>query len=425
MNMHSLNSNRRTFLKMVGLAAAGATLPRAIGASITPPRVVVIGGGFGGATVAKYLRHWGNNIAVTLVDRNAHHVSCILSNLVVTGELPVERITLGYSNLQTRHGVVVTQGEAVSVDPAAKKVTLRSGNDTSDVAYDKLVLAPGVDFIAPAGNYDAELTPHAWIAGPQTLLLKNLLASMSANQTFVLTVPPSPYRCPPGPYERACAVAGFLQRRKPGAKIIVLDANASIQAEPVNFTAAFQDIYRDVLTYIPNAPVLRVDSRARSVVTPVGTFQGAVVNVIPTHRAGQIVTAAGLVNDPTGRWALVNPLTYASTVYPDIHILGDSQGTGQPKSGHMANAQAKVCADAIIRAFNGQAPDSSPVTSSACYSPITPSKASWLTASYQYDPATKTMKRVDASFAEAARPSSDGTEQMFEWAENIFADSFG
>jgi len=136
------------------------------------------------------------------------------------------------------------------------------------------------------------------------------------------------------------------------------------------------------------------------------------------------VTTAGLANDPTARWSVVNPLNYASTAHPDIHILGDSQATSQPKSGHMANSQAKVCADAIIRAFNGEEPDQNPVTSSACFSPITATTAAWLTASFQYDPVTKTMKRVEASFAEAAKPTSDGMQQMFQWADNIFADSF-
>jgi hypothetical protein len=149
------------------------------------------------------------------------------------------------------------------------------------------------------------------------------------------------------------------------------------------------------------------------------------VNVIQDHRAGRIVRMAGANNDPTGRWALVDPLSYASTLFPDIHILGDSQGTGQPKSGHMANSQAKVCADAIIRSFQGEAPDPGPVTASACFSPITSTTASWLTASFQYDPATRSMKRVDASFAEAPRSTADGMQQMFQWADNLFADSFG
>jgi NADH dehydrogenase FAD-containing subunit len=420
-----MNANRRDFIKMAGLASASWALPKAVSAATTAPHVLVIGGGFGGATVAKYLKLWGGNIDVTLIDRDASHYACILSNLVVTGALPMSRIQLGYTNLQTKRGVNFAQGEALSVDPVAKEVTVKIGNDYFAYSYDKLVLAPGIEFINPAGNYNASLTPHAWKAGPQTLLLKNQLSAMTKGQTFVMTIPKSPYRCPPGPYERACSVADYLKRKKSGAKIIVLDANASIQAEPVNFGNAFSKTYKGVLTYIPNAAVVSVDSSAKSIVTSQGTFKSAVHNVIPNQRAGQIVTNAGLVNDPTGKWALVNPLSYASTLYPDIHILGDSQGTGQPKSGHMANSQAKVCANAIIRAFNGEAPDPSPVTSSACFSPITSTTAAWLTASFQYDPATKAMKRVEASFAEAAQPTSDGMQQMFHWADNIFADSFG
>lgn len=419
-----MKTNRRDFLSLAGLASLSLGLPRAVGATTTPPHVLVIGGGFGGATVAKYLKLWGGNIDVTLIDREASHYACILSNLVVTGAIPMSRIQLGYSDLQTKRGVNVVQGEALSIDPSAKEVAVRIGNEFFAYSYDKLVLSPGIEFITPPGNYNPELTPHAWKAGAQTLLLKNQLAGMAKKQTFVMTIPKSPYRCPPGPYERACAVADYLKRKKTGARIIVLDANPSIQAEPVNFGTAFSKTYKGVLTYVPNAIVREVDSAARSIVTSQGTFKGSVLNVIPEQRAGQIVTGAGLVNDPSARWALVDPLSYASTVHPDIHILGDSQGTGQPKSGHMANSQAKVCADAIIRAFHGEAPDPSPVTSSACFSPITSSTASWLTASFQYDPVSKTMKRVDASFAEAPKPTSDGMQQMFQWADNIFADSF-
>ncbi len=419
-----MNANRRDFLRMAGLASASWALPKAVSAATTPPHVLVIGGGFGGATVAKYLKLWGGNIDVTLIDRSAIHYACILSNMVITGALPMSRIQLGYTNLQTKRGVQFAQGEALSVDPVARRVTVQIGSDYYDYSYDKLVLAPGIEFINPAGNYNANLTPHAWKAGPQTLLLKNQLAAMTKSQTYVMTIPQSPYRCPPGPYERACSVADYLKRKKKGAKIIVLDANASIQAEPVNFGNAFKNIYKGVLTYVPNAGVTSVDSTSKTIVTTAGTFKGAVLNVIPNQRAGQIVTTAGLANDPTGRWSVVNPLNYASTAYPDIHILGDSQATGQPKSGHMANSQAKVCADAIIRAFNGEAPDPNPVTSSACFSPITATTAAWLTASFQYDPTTRSMKRVEASFAEAPGPTSDGMQQMFHWADNIFADSF-
>ena len=419
-----MNSNRRNFLKWAGLASAAWSLPKSVSAATTPPHVVVIGGGFGGATAAKYLKLWGGNIEVTLIDRNASHYACILSNLVVTGALPISRIQLGYTNLQSKRGVSFVQGEALAIDPAAKEVTVQTGGSRYAYSYDKLVLAPGIEFLNPAGSYNPDLTPHAWKAGPQTLLLKSQLSAMTKGQTYILTIPKAPYRCPPGPYERACAVADYLKRKKSGCKLIVLDENPAIQAEPINFGNAFNVTYKGILTYIPGATVTSVDSPARTIVTAKGTFKGAVLNVIPGQRAGQIITNAGLTNDPTGRWALVNPLSYASTIYPDIHIIGDSQGTGQPKSGHMANSQAKVCADAIIRAFHGEAPDPSPVTSSACFSPITSTTASWLTASFQYDPATKAMKRVEASFAEAPRPTSDGMQQMFFWADNIFADSF-
>lgn len=420
-----MKSNRRNFLKLAGGLAVGTFgFPKIINAATAAPRVLVIGGGFGGATVAKYLKLWGGNIDVTLIERNPSHYSCILSNLVVTGALPFEAINLGYGALRTKYGIKVVQGDVVSVDGASKQVTAKVNNSYVNYHYDKVVISPGIEFINPSGRYNANLTPHAWKAGQQTLLLKKMLYSMTSKQVFLLTIPKSPYRCPPGPYERACAVADFLKRKRRGARIIVLDANPSIQAEPVNFGNAFKNLYKGILTYVPNAPVIRVDSKAKSVITPAGTYKGAVVNIIPNQRAGQILTNSGLVNDVTRRWAAVNPLSYASTLFPDIHILGDSQATGQPKSGHMANSQAKVCADAIIRSFNGESPDPNPVTASACFSPITSTTASWLTASYQYDKASGTMKRVEASFAEAPKATSDGMQQMFQWASNIFEDSF-
>jgi sulfide dehydrogenase [flavocytochrome c] flavoprotein subunit len=415
--------NRRNFLHLAGLASASFALPRALRAATTAPRVVVVGGGFAGATAAKYLKLWGGNIDVTLIDRNAEHYACILSNLVVTGQLPIDRIKLGYAKLESNRGVKFAQGDVIEVDPAARRVTMQTGSGYASHEYDRLILAPGIDFVWPAGDYNPEITPHAWKAGPQTILLKQQLAALPSRGVVLLSIPKSPYRCPPGPYERACVIADYLKRKKPGARITVLDANATIQAEPETFGRAFNETYRDILTYRPDTEVTAVYSAAKQVITSKGlSFSGALVNVIPNQRAGHIVTEANLVNDPSGRWALVNPLTYASTLYPDIHILGDSQGTGQPKSGHMANSQAKVCADAIIRAFNNEDPDPAPTTNSACFSPITSTKASWLSASFQFDPATRAMKRVD--LGEAKEPTSDGFQQMYQWADNIFADSF-
>jgi sulfide dehydrogenase [flavocytochrome c] flavoprotein chain len=336
-----MNPDRRNFLKMAGLASASWALPKAVSAATVAPHVLVIGGGFGGATVAKYLKMWGGNIDVTLIDRSSIHYACILSNLVVTGALPMSRIQLGYTNLQTKRGVNFVQGEALAVDPVAKEVTVQIGSTYYAYSYDKLVLAPGIEFTNPAGNYNDQLTPHAWKAGPQTLLLKNQLSAMTKGQTFVMTIPKAPYRCPPGPYERACAVADYLKRKRSGAKIIVLDANASITAEPVNFGNAFKDTYKDVLTYVPNAAVNSVDSSAKTIITSQGTFKGAVLNVIPDQRAGQIITAAGLANDSTGRWSVVNPLNYASTVHPHPGRLAGHRPTEVRPHGELAGQSVR------------------------------------------------------------------------------------
>jgi NADPH-dependent 2,4-dienoyl-CoA reductase/sulfur reductase-like enzyme len=267
-------------------------------------------------------------------------------------------------------------------------------------------------------------------------LLRTQLATMEANDVFVMTVPLAPYRCPPGPYERACMVADYLKRRgRNGAKVIVLDANPSIQAEPETFTYAFNVIHKGVIEYVPNAVVQELDSPTRSITTAAGTIRNAkVLNYIPAQRAPRIaarlgVNAAGFVP--------VNPLDYSVAGYPNVHVIGDasavpaSDGKGVPKSGHMANSEAKVCADAIIRTLAGEPLDRNVATSSACYSPVTSKLASWLSANFVFgDIYTadgkvkgKGMHRVD--LGEAPKITSDGYEDMFTWADTLFVDSFG
>jgi NADPH-dependent 2,4-dienoyl-CoA reductase/sulfur reductase-like enzyme len=427
--------NRRQFLKLAGIASALAALPRAVGAATTPARVVVVGGGFGGATAAKYIRMWGGNVQVTLVDPNASHISCILSNLVVTGALPMSKITLGFNALKSKYGISVVQGRAIGIDGGGNTLTVSTAAGNQVLAYDHLVLSPGIDFIAPDGAWNPNLTPHAWQAGPQTTLLQSQLASMRNGEVFVMTVPKSPYRCPPGPYERACVVADYLKtKRYTNAKVIVLDANPSIQAEPVGFGNAFNFTHAGMIEYVPNATVLSVDSASRSIATSARVVSNArVLNVIPNQKAGSI--AAALPLNAQG-FVPVNPLTYAVAGYPNIHVIGDacavpaSDNKGVPKSGHMANSEAKVCADAIVRALAGEAPDTNVATNSACYSPITAKTASWLSANYNYgdiyDAAGnvkgKGMHRVD--LGEADRADGDNYEDMFTWANSLFADSF-
>ncbi len=329
-------------------------------------------------------------------------------------------------------------GKAIAIDGAGNKLTVRTSTGNVVLPYDHLVLSPGIDFVPPpAGYWNPELTPHAWQAGNQTTLLKNQLAAMRNYDQFVMTVPKSPYRCPPGPYERACVVADYLKRKQRiGAKVIVLDANDKIQAEPEAFSHAFNVTHAGYIEYYPNATVQSVNSTTRSIVTSVKTVNNAkVLNYIPNQKAG--IIAAGLPLNSTG-FVPVNPLTYGISTYPNIHVIGDScavpssDGKAVPKSGHMASAEAKVCSDAIIRSFLGKEPDQNIATNSACYSPITNKTASWLSASFIYgdiyDAAGnvkgKGMHRVDLGEAAIDQIDSDSYEDMFKWSQSLFADAF-
>lgn len=414
------NLNRRQFLQTLGLAsAAGATLTfsQLSKAANARPHVVVVGGGFAGATAAKYLRYWSNAIDVTLVEGNATYYSPILSNLVLNNQRNLGHLSFNYNTLAQKYGVKVIQEWADSINAPNQSITLRNG---AVLNYDRLIVAPGIQFMDVQG-LDSNKIPHAWQAGAQTTLLQQQIAAMPAGGTFVMTIPAAPYRCPPGPYERACVVADWLRTNKPGSKVVVLDANPAITVEPTIFGNAFAQYG---VQYVPNATLQSVDSDQKIAYTSAGEFKASVLNVIPPQRAGDLVTKSGLANVGGGRWAGVNPLSYESTAVPNIHILGDSQGTGQPKAGHIANAEAKVCADAILRLLAGQQPYAAPVTNSACYSPISSDTASWLTAVYAYDLASGTMKLVPESFGAAAAPSNKYYNRMFDWTTNLFNDTF-
>jgi NADH dehydrogenase FAD-containing subunit len=388
-------------------------------------RVIVIGGGMGGATVAKYLRLWGDGISVTLVERMPTYTSNIMSSMVLTGQRTTSSLTYSYDTLRSKYGITTVFGDVVAIDPVGVKVTLADG---TVLAADRIVMAPGISFDTVDGLGSSDRMPHAWQAGPQTTLLANQLKAMTAglNHNVVLTIPKTPYRCPPGPYERACLVADWLRVNKPGSKLIVLDANAGIVTEVDNFTEAFMGLHGKVIEYYPNAEVTSVDPVSMSLFTPLGTFRGDVINMIPRQRAGALVATAGLNNATEGRFAGVNVLSYASTVSgaEKVHIIGDSSATTQPKAGHIANQEAKVCADAISRILSGGAPDPTPVTNSACYSTITMSQASWLTAVFRYNPTSLAMTPVAASSAASTGWNSDSFEEMSIWFNALMADSF-
>ncbi len=421
--MHALN--RRDFLKAFGATASLALMPAALRAQ-TGQRVVVVGGGFGGATVAKFQSLWDPGLEVVLVEPNPNYISCVMSNLVLHGRLNMADITLSYAGLTGNHGVLLVPQMVDAVDADAHSVHLANGDS---LGYDKLVLAPGIGFIYPDGLQTPQaqaLVPHAWKAGPQTQQLRDALLRMRNGGRFVMTIPTPPYRCPAGPYERACQVAQFFREKKPRSKVIVLDANPQIIAERHIFEAAFAGPFAGIVEYHPNSPVLSVNASQRSVTTVGGTFRGDVLNVIPLMQAGKILFDAGLIN-VDNRWAGVDLKTFASNVpgVEDVFVIGDSHGSGLPKSGHLANAEAKVVASAIIAQLGGLPVNAAPVLNNTCYSAVTNSTGSWVAGVYAYDANDEQMKAVPGSLGESPRAISDDYDRMFGWARNLWADSLG
>jgi len=412
--------NRRNFLKLLGGSVALGALPFAVKAGSSPYRVVVVGGGFGGASVAKYLRMWGGNaVSVTLIDPSTSHVSCIGSNQVLNERATLASLTYYYSALKNTYGVSLITDTVQSIDPAAYRLYLAGG---ATVDYDRLVVAPGIDF-DPVTGLDYTKMPHAWKAGAQTTLLKNQLSAMPAGGIFVMTIPATPFRAHAAPYERACVVADYFKRKKPGSKVLILDANASIAAMSTTFKNAFNGTYASIIQYTPNVTLNSADAARMTLDTSIGEVPGNVINVIPRQKAGAVLFSSGLI--PTAsRWSPVNPLNYESTLFPGVHILGDAQSTGQAKSGHMANSQAKVCADAILRSLTGLAPDAAPVTTAASFPQIAYDTASWSTTTYYFDTLSKSMKPVAGTPAEAAAPTQDIYNTRSDWQKNLFSDSF-
>jgi len=412
---------RREFVATLGAAALSACATKSGGPSIG--RVVVVGGGFGGATAARYLKLWGGNVDVTLVERNAAFVSCPLSNLVVGGQRALGDITRGYEGLQAV-GVKRVQGEAVAVDVAARKLRLAGG---TELPFDRLVVAPGIDFqFDEVGGLEAALdagqVTHAWKAGPQTAALRRQLESMADGGVVAITIPRAPYRCPPGPYERACLIAAYLQRAKPRSKLLLLDANPEIQSKRALFERAFEERYRGLVEYRPNAELREVEGRLAKL--EFEDVRADVLNVIPPQRAGDLARQAGLMTI-NRRWCGVDWLTMESTAAPGVHVLGDAvfPAALMPKSAHMANQQAKLAAAAIVQLLEGEAVNPAPMLANTCYSFVSADEAMHVTTVHRYDPAEKTFKTVPGSGGLSAAPNAAEGRYALDWAQNIWADS--
>ncbi|MGB2904721.1 MAG: FCSD flavin-binding domain-containing protein [Candidatus Dechloromonas phosphoritropha] len=417
---------RRDFLKAGTAAGALASLYGCAGGSKASGHVVVVGGGFGGATMAKHLRMWSEgSVQVTLIERNPAFISCPISNLVIGGTKTMEDITVSYDGLKNRWGVRLIQDDVVAVDAAKRSISLAKGGS---MTYDRLVLSPGVDFmfdLVPGLNNAAAQGKilHAWKAGPQTVALRKQLEGMKDGGIYAISIPKTPYRCPPGPYERACLVANYFKQSKPKSRVIILDANEDIVSKKGLFAKAWADLYKDIVEYRPNSELRDVDVATNTAVLEFAKFKADVLNVIPPQRAGDIAAKSGLklINR---RWVDINWLSMESTGAPGVHVLGDAifPAPSMPKSGHIANQQAKLGAAAILNMLAGDAPSATPLVMNTSYSYVDTRNAIHVASVHSYDAATRTMQPVKgAGGVSAARNEIEGKAAM-GWAKNIWAD---
>ena len=424
--------SRREFLKLAGVSSSLGVLgltPLAARGQAPKARVVVVGGGYGGAIAAKYLRMADPNLKVTLIEKNRSFISCPLSNEVLSGERGLESLTFGYDALAKKYGVDMVFDEVVEIDAKAKKVKVSGG---STLEYDKLIVSPGVDFKYEAiKGYSQAVAekemPHAWKAGPQTLLLRKQITAMPDGGKVIIVAPPNPFRCPPGPYERAAQIAHYLKQHKPKSKVIILDPKDNFSKQGL-FETGWKQYYGSMIEWVSGAAggnVEAVDAAAMTVQAQIEQFKGDVINVIPPQKAGAIALAAGLA-DAKG-WCPVNPQTFESTLHKDVYVIGDSCVAGEmPKSGYAANSEAKVAAAAIIAAINGAPlPETSYVNT--CYSVIAPDYGISVAGVYRLqDGSIKSVPDSGGVSPASAAPRVRALEAQYaySWFKNITADMF-
>ena len=423
------NPSRRRLGQALGAGAAlaamsGCATQRVASGGRSLGRVLVVGGGFGGATAASYLKRWGgDSVDVTLVERNRRFVSCPMSNLVLGGSRRIEDLSFDYQGLRAR-GVDLMHEEVVEIDPVRRRARLEAG---LWLQYDHLILSPGVDFlfneIAGFDRKAQDTVLHAWKAGPQTVALRAQLEAMPDGGTFVMSIPKAPYRCPPGPYERVCQVASYFKAAKPRSRIIVLDGNPDVVSKKALFLAAWNGPYKGMVDYRTNALVTELDASSRTVTTELGDrVRGDVLNLIPPQRAGDLANSLGLLN-ANGRWAQVDWTSMRSTAVSDIHVIGDATfgAPAMPKSGHMANQHGKLAAAAIIAQLNGSSPIV-PVMANTCYSFIDDRSAIHVASVHQWVPDKKTLEPVAGAGGVSSAANELEGQYAFAWARNIWDD---
>ncbi|HEX4943552.1 MAG TPA: FCSD flavin-binding domain-containing protein [Usitatibacteraceae bacterium] len=421
-----MSMQRRDFLKagMAAAAAAGLAGCAGLPAAGSKARVVVVGGGYGGATAAKYVRLFDPSIEVVLVEPNEAFVSCPISNLVLGGFKTMNDITTPYTGLANNHGVRIVRDMATAIDADKKQVRLAKGETLS---FDRVIVSPGIDFIPGAmpalENAEAQARVlHAWKAGPQTVALRRQLEDMPDGGVYVLAIPEAPYRCPPGPYERACQVAAYFKARKPKSKVLVLDANGDVTSKGPLFKKAWAELYKGIIEYRPNSKAVDVDLRAGAVKLELDDVKGNVLNVVPPMKAGKIADAFITANK---RWCEVDWITFESKAARGVHLLGDSTLSAplMPKSGHMANAHGKACAAAVVALLNGDTPNQSPTLSNTCYSFVSDTEVVHVASIHKYDAAARTFKTVPGSGGVSSARNEMEAGFALNWARNIWADT--
>ena len=423
---------RRQFVQTVGAGSALASVGFLSGCATvgggSGPKVVVVGGGYGGATAAKYVRMWSDyGIQVTLIEPNASFISCPMSNLVLGGYKTMADITTPYDNLSRRHGVNVVRDMVLSIDADKRMVKLANGGD---IPYDRLILSPGVDFMwdglpgmrVPGAQ---EKVLHAWKAGAQTLALRKQLEAMPDGGVYAMAIPLAPYRCPPGPYERASLVAHYCSKAKPKSKVLILDANDDVTSKGPLFKKAWAERYKGILEYRSKHALQDVDTATNTLKFEFNdSVKADVLNVIPPMRAGNIAVNSGLAT-ANKRWCEVDFLTFESKAAKNIHVLGDSIqiAAAMPKSGHMANQHGKTCAAAVVALLTGKEPNKMPVYNNTCYSFVSDEDAIHVASVHRYDAEKKTMLPVAGSGGVSVAANELEGRIALAWAQNIWADT--
>ena len=423
---------RRQFIQGAGTGSALGAMGLMSGcASIgygNSAKVVVVGGGYGGATAAKYVRMWSNyGIDVTLIEPNPSFISCPISNLVIGGSKTMADVTMSYDNLVKRHGVKLVKDLVTQIDPEKRLVRLAGG---SEISYDRLILSPGVDFMmetlpsmSKAGAQDKVL--HAWKAGVQTVALRKQLEAMPDGGVYAISIPLAPYRCPPGPYERACQVASYFSKAKPKSKVLIFDANDDVLSKGALFKKAWSDRYKGIIEYQGKHNAIDVDAATNTLKFEFqNDVKAAVLNVIPPMRAGDIAVKTGLAT-ANKRWCEVDFLTFESKAAKNIHVLGDAIqiAPAMPKSGHMANQHGKTCAAAVVALLSGNAPNTLPIYNNTCYSFVSAEEVVHVASVHAYDADKKTMLTVPGSGGVSSEASALEGVYAMAWARNIWADT--